>query len=133
MTNDPAENSTPTLFPEPVEHGRPGSLGLASGSAVRLSPKQKAVIEHCHICGKITLEAAVELIGRNIYCNAGKHVGAVLSTMVKRGLLVRVRPGVFILRGNNSFTADGWRNMSPDTQHALGQMVKLVLSSPNGD
>ncbi len=70
---------------------------LATGSAVRLSPKQKAVIEHCHICGKITLEAAVELIGRNIYANAGKHVGATLSTMVKRRLLVRIRPGVFVL------------------------------------
>ena len=33
MTNDPAEDSTLQLFPEPVENGQPGSLGLASGSA----------------------------------------------------------------------------------------------------
>ena len=87
----------------PETAGPAGALALARGSAVRLSPKQKAVIEHCYICGKITTEAAVELIGRNIYCNAGKHVGATLATMVKRGLLVRVRPGLFILRGVGAY------------------------------
>lgn len=81
--------NSPTLFPMPSQTGGP--------AAVRVSPKQKAVIEHCHVSGKITLEAAVELIGRNIYCNAVKHVGATLSTMVKRRLLVRIRPGVFVL------------------------------------
>lgn len=33
MTNDPADDSTLPLFPEPVENGQPGSLGLAPGSA----------------------------------------------------------------------------------------------------
>ena len=34
-------------------------------------------------------------------------------------------------RGPNSFTADGWKLMSPETQRALGEMVKHVLSLPN--
>lgn len=34
-------------------------------------------------------------------------------------------------RGNNSFTADGWRTMSPETQAAIGAMVKCVLNRPN--
>jgi len=98
MSHEPAANPTLPLFPELEKKDESGSL--RSGVLVRplpLSSKQKALIEHCHICGKITLDAAVELIGRNIYNNAGKHVGATLSTMVKRRLLVRIRPGVFVL------------------------------------
>jgi hypothetical protein len=47
--------------------------------------------------GELTLARAVELIGGNLYANAPKHVGVTLSNMVRRGLLVRVRPGVFEL------------------------------------
>lgn len=32
-------------------------------------------------------------------------------------------------RGPNSFTADGWRTMSPETQQAIGRMVRHVLKS----
>jgi predicted transcriptional regulator of viral defense system len=39
----------------------------------------------------------VRLIGGNIYHNESKHVGAVLSNMVKRGMIRRVSPGVFAL------------------------------------
>jgi hypothetical protein len=31
--------------------------------------------------------------------------------------------------GPNSFTADGWRTMSPETQRALGEMVRKHLKS----
>lgn len=31
------------------------------------------------------------------YCNAHKHMGNVLATMVKRGTIERVKPGVFRL------------------------------------
>jgi hypothetical protein len=60
------------------------------------SAKQKIVLAH-RTPGELTLAHAVELIGKNIYCNERKHVGAVLTNMVRRGLLVRVRPGVFEL------------------------------------
>jgi hypothetical protein len=61
------------------------------------SAKQMTILSHCRRRGKLTLAQAVELIGKNIYCNERKHVGAVLSNMVRRGLLVRHRPGVFAL------------------------------------
>ena len=43
-------------------------------------------------------------IGMNIYHNKAKHVGAILSNMVKRGLLRRVKCGVFDLVERGS----GW-------------------------
>lgn len=61
----------------------------------RMSPKQKAVRQFCNVHGEITLEQAVELIGGDIYCNESKHVGAVLSNMVKKGLLARKKKGVY--------------------------------------
>lgn len=60
-----------------------------------LSPKQETIVNQIEIMGSITLSAAVHLIGRDIYYNSDKHVGALLSNMVKRGLIVRIRPGVF--------------------------------------
>lgn len=45
--------------------------------------------------GKITKQEAVDLIGRNYYCNAPFHVGNVLSRMVNARLLVRVKRGVY--------------------------------------
>lgn len=60
-----------------------------------LSPKQAAIMQALRSGGQITLDQAVRLIGGDLYCNAPKHVGALLGNMVRRGLLVRVRPGVF--------------------------------------
>jgi predicted transcriptional regulator of viral defense system len=51
--------------------------------------------------GTITLEDATRLVGSDLYCNARKHVGAVLSRMVDRGLIERVKPGVFRLHSIN--------------------------------
>lgn len=59
------------------------------------SNKQRAVISHLQRSESMTLTEAVALIGRDIYCNRHKHVGAILSNMVKRGLIERVKPGVF--------------------------------------
>lgn len=60
-----------------------------------ISKKQRAVLLHLYQHGTITLDEAVALIGRNIYHNAHKHTGAVLSNMVKRGLIRRAKPGHF--------------------------------------
>jgi predicted transcriptional regulator of viral defense system len=46
---------------------------------------------------KITLDQAVELIGKDIYTNKRKHVGMVLSRMVKDGTIRRIKNGVFEL------------------------------------
>ncbi|MCK7516196.1 MAG: hypothetical protein MZV70_77600 [Desulfobacterales bacterium] len=45
----------------------------------------------------ITLAEATALVGGNVYANADKHTGALLGNMVKRGLLIRVKAGVFSL------------------------------------
>lgn len=60
-----------------------------------ISKKQRAVLLHLHKHGTITLDEAVDLIGRNIYHNAHKHTGAVLANMVRRGLIRRTKPGHF--------------------------------------
>lgn len=60
-----------------------------------LTPKQSAVLQFCHDNGGITKAQAMGLINTH-YCNGEKHVGDCLSRMVKSGLLIRVKPGVFI-------------------------------------
>jgi hypothetical protein len=34
-------------------------------------------------------------LGNNYYCNAEKHIGDMLSRMVKNGTLIRIKKGVF--------------------------------------
>lgn len=62
-----------------------------------MSPKQSIVVAHLRQHNRITLREAVGLIGGDVYCNRSFHVGNVLSNMVKRGMLVRVKRGVFEL------------------------------------
>lgn len=59
------------------------------------SHKQRAVIAHLAAHDTLTLEQAVGMIGGDIYANASKHVGALLANMVRRGLIIRRKPGVF--------------------------------------
>ena len=60
-----------------------------------LTEKQKIVINWCiQHDGKITKREAMQLINDH-YCNGAKHVGEVLSRMVKAGLLNRITPGNF--------------------------------------
>lgn len=61
------------------------------------SRKQQAVLRSAKMNGFITLKEAVRIVGGDIYANAEKHVGAILSNMVKREMLVRVKPGAFKL------------------------------------
>ena len=61
------------------------------------SRKQQAVIRSAKMNGFVTLKEAVHLVGGDVYANADKHTGAILSNMVKRGMLVRVKPGMFKL------------------------------------
>lgn len=58
---------------------------------------QKKIFEEARKNGQITKRQAVELIGKRYYANADKHVGDVLSRMVKSGLLKRIKNGVFEL------------------------------------
>lgn len=73
-----------------------------------MTDKQKSIIGFALKNGdKITKKEAVQLIGSCYYCNASKHVGDVLSRMVKAGLLERVKAGTFIIGKNRRQTAQG--------------------------
>jgi hypothetical protein len=61
------------------------------------SPKQQVILKTLANQREISIAQAVRLIGGNIYCNEAKHVGSLLSNMVKRGMIQRIRPGVFAL------------------------------------
>ncbi len=62
-----------------------------------ISAKQGAIMLALQERGMLTLAEAVELVGKDIYCNASNHVGNILSRMVARKLIVREKPGVFKL------------------------------------
>ncbi len=68
---------------------------LATVSSLALSRKQRAIFDYLRINSTITLLQATALVGRNVYTNSIEHTGALLSRMVKRGLIVRVKPGLF--------------------------------------
>lgn len=78
-----------------------------------LSDKQKKVIAYCRAHeGKITKKEAMELIDTHYY-NGEKHVGEVLSKMVKAGLLIREKPGHFkIGKGTRSKPVPGTENQT---------------------
>jgi predicted transcriptional regulator of viral defense system len=62
------------------------------------SYKQYQIQSYLIYQDKITLDQAVELIGQDIYTNKRKHVGMVLSRMVKNGTIRRIKNGVFELK-----------------------------------
>jgi len=45
----------------------------------------------------ITTQQAVDLVGHRYYCNERKHTGNLLSALVRRGYLLREKPGHFKL------------------------------------
>lgn len=66
-------------------------------AARKPSPKQARVLEYVRANGQITLQQGVDLIGTDIYANACKHVGVTLANMVRRGMLVSIKKGIFTL------------------------------------
>lgn len=62
-----------------------------------MSPKQSLVIDYLRSHPTIDLFQAVEIVGSDIYTNERFHVGNLLGNMVKRGMIVRLKPGLFAL------------------------------------
>jgi predicted transcriptional regulator len=60
-----------------------------------LTPKQAAVLQFVHEHGQITKDQAMRIINTH-YSNGAKHVGDCIGRMVKAGLLIRVKRGVFV-------------------------------------
>jgi len=59
------------------------------------SRKQRAILSYIGENGRITLAEAVDLVGGDIYCNKNKRVGAILLNMVRRGMIKRIKRGVY--------------------------------------
>ncbi len=62
------------------------------------SRKQSLVLDFLRAHDEITLTQAVDLWAEHrmtYYCNANKHAGKVFSNMVRRTMLVRIKPGHF--------------------------------------
>lgn len=57
--------------------------------------------------GRITKKEIVEMHGRAYWHNGAKHLGDILSRMVKSGILKRVKPGVFEAEIENEKTLFG--------------------------
>jgi hypothetical protein len=51
--------------------------------------------KHFKNAESFTLTEAVNLVGKFYYCNERFHVGNILSRMVKGGVLIRLKKGVF--------------------------------------
>ena len=47
---------------------------------------------------EITKQEATAILGRFYYCNEEKHVGELLSRMIKSGILERVKRGTYKLK-----------------------------------
>lgn len=63
-----------------------------------MTNKQRTILTFARDHGRtITLEQSIELIGKYYYANERKHVGVVLSRLVKSGHLRREKPGTFWL------------------------------------
>ncbi len=65
------------------------------GARPIMSAKRRAILGFLELHSVITLAEATTLVGTDIYHNAAKHTGAVLSAMVKHKLIKRLKPGVF--------------------------------------
>lgn len=73
-----------------------------------LSKKQRTILDFAlKNESKITKIQAVDLIGSCYYHNAQKHVGDVLSRMVKSKLLKRVKNGLFEINTDRKQTVKG--------------------------
>lgn len=68
---------------------------------MNLSDKQIGIVNFIRSNGNITKKQAVEMYDHCYYYNGTKYIGEILSNMVKRGYIKRVKNGVFEL-GNFS-------------------------------
>lgn len=66
---------------------------------MHISGKQRTILKHLQDNRQISKKEAVELLKHYYYYNASKHVGDILTRMVRKGILKRVRRGVYE-RGN---------------------------------
>lgn len=69
--------------------------------------------------GEITKKEAVQILERHYYANAEKYVGEILTRMVSRGILCRVKRGVYKLKTYPSGVTPG------DKYHISANQISL--------
>lgn len=70
-----------------------------------LSHKQGLIVAFMRGKESVTKKEITEKYGFWYYTNEAFHIGALLSNMVKRGILIRIKKGVFKI-GKNSGNTD---------------------------
>ena len=68
--------------------------------------KQAEVLKYLRTVDEATLDDIYKNVPFGYYCNENKHLGALMSRMVKVGRVVRVKPGVFRCVNFNDFKTD---------------------------
>lgn len=76
--------------------GTAGKTAFLKSKPMALTPQQTQILKDAQANGgTITKKEVVAMYGRCYYHNGAKHLGDILSRMVKGGLLIREKPGVF--------------------------------------
>lgn len=57
--------------------------------------KQDEILKYLRTVPQATLSEIYDNVPFGYYCNELKHLGEILSRMVKKGIIVRVKKGVF--------------------------------------
>lgn len=72
---------------------------------MKLSFKQRKIIDFIRVNGSISVKEAQSIPGVNTYyCNAAKHCGGLLRNMEKRGFIARIKKGVYHLPENGKIS-----------------------------
>jgi uncharacterized membrane protein len=93
---------TDTLFPDLTPTEVQDVCRASRSRRMCLNPDQREVIRLIRERGRLTLAEAVQCFGHRLYRNAEAHIGRRLARMVNRGLIVRIKPGVFALPNNRA-------------------------------
>lgn len=74
-----------------------------------LTWKQQKILEFLMSHETMTKKDAMGMIDTHFH-NGDKHVGEVLSRMVKRGFITRIKPGLFKLKSVNPDGSNDFKN-----------------------
>lgn len=60
--------------------------------------QQQQVLDHLATVEQASLSEIIKNVTFSYYCNEHKHLGAMMSRLVKAGRVDRIKPGVFQIR-----------------------------------
>lgn len=57
--------------------------------------KQREILSYLRSVSQASLSEIYDNVSFGYYCNEHKHLGEILSRMVKKGIVIRVKKGIF--------------------------------------